>query len=175
MPHRGLSRPKTGDLTTVRMSDVIGRARWHEQAIYRDYFKPVDIENVVDLGLGAGRDWYRSVVLLRERDNSTIPSAIAPSWRRSDRQAREARAALREVVVGAPLALARRSDDLHEHLDTRARRSSSSWPRRTGAEIANELWVSSATVKHLENVYAKLGVGSRAAAASRIQAASSAG
>ena len=62
-------RVRTGDLTTVRMSDVIGRARWHEQAIYRDYFKPVDIENVVDLGLGAGRDWYRSVVLLRERDN----------------------------------------------------------------------------------------------------------
>jgi hypothetical protein len=38
------------------------------------------------------------------------------------------------------------------------------------AEIGAELWVTPGTVKkHLENVYLKLGVGSRAAAASRVQ------
>jgi len=41
---------------------------------------------------------------------------------------------------------------------------------RTNAEIAGALWVAPGTVKkHLENVYVKLGVGSRAAAASRLR------
>ena len=41
---------------------------------------------------------------------------------------------------------------------------------RTNAEIAAELWLSPATIKkHLENVYEKLGVGSRAAAASIVR------
>ena len=50
------------------------------------------------------------------------------------------------------------------------RSSHSSPPAGTNAQIAAELWVTPATVKkHLENVYLKLGVGSRAAAASRVQ------
>ena len=42
---------------------------------------------------------------------------------------------------------------------------------KTNAQIAADLWVSPGTVKkHLENVYLKLGVGSRAAAASKVSA-----
>jgi DNA-binding CsgD family transcriptional regulator len=42
---------------------------------------------------------------------------------------------------------------------------------KTNAQIADELCISAATVKkHLENTYVKLGVGRRAAAASRLQA-----
>ena len=167
-------RARTGDLTTVRMSDVIGRARWHEQAIYREYFRPFAIENVVDLGLGAGRDWYRSVVLLRERDDPdysdrdrAVLEALRPHLR-----AREARAALRDALIGAPVGLARRAEEPEQHLTTREREIVALVAEgKTNAEIASELWVSPATVKkHLENVYVKLGVGSRAAAASRVQA-----
>ena len=41
---------------------------------------------------------------------------------------------------------------------------------KTNAQIASQLWVSPGTVKkHLENVYAKLGVGRRAAAAALVR------
>ena len=40
---------------------------------------------------------------------------------------------------------------------------------KTNAEVATELWVAESTIKkHLENVYAKLGVPSRAAAVARL-------
>jgi DNA-binding CsgD family transcriptional regulator len=172
-------RVRTGDLTTIRMSDVIGRARWHEQAVYRDYFKPYDIESFVDLGLGAGRDWYRSVVLMRERDDSDFSDrdrAVMESLRPHLR-AREARAGMRQALVGAPVSIFRRPDGADPQLTAREREILVLVAEgKTNAEIATVLWVSPATVKkHLENVYLKLGVGSRAAAANRMQAASSAG
>jgi DNA-binding CsgD family transcriptional regulator len=41
---------------------------------------------------------------------------------------------------------------------------------KTNAQVAADLWVSPATVKkHLENVYQKLGVGSRAAAVGMVR------
>lgn len=162
-------RVRTGDLTSMRMSDVIGRARWHELPLYREYFRPFAIENAVDLGLGAGRDWYRSVVLLRERDDPDFSDrdlAVLESLRPHLR-AREARAALRQALSNAPLSTDRRPDDSDPHLTARQREIVALVADgKTNAEIAAVLWVTPGTVKkHLENVYERLGVGSRAAAA----------
>jgi DNA-binding NarL/FixJ family response regulator len=62
------------------------------------------------------------------------------------------------------------ADDLH--LTTREREIVAAVAAgKTNAQIAADLWISPATVKkHLENTYLKLGVGSRAAAASRLSA-----
>jgi len=175
----GEYRGRTGDLTTVRMSDVMGRTRWHETALYREYFKPFDIEGFVDLGLGAGREWYRSIVLMRERDDldySERDRAVMESLRPHLR-AREARAAMRDALASWSVTPVPRSAEVEPQLTAREREIVTLVAEgKTNAEIANELWVSPATVKkHLENVYLKLGVGSRAAAASRVQAASSVG
>jgi DNA-binding CsgD family transcriptional regulator len=165
-------RGRTADLATIRMSDVIGRLRWHELPIYREYFGPGAIEHFLDLGLGAGRDGYRSIVLARERgepDFTERDRAVMESLRPHLR-AREARAALRRALVTAPLSIARSADPAPP-LSTREREIVAlAAEGKTNAEIAAELWVAPATVKkHLENVYLKLGVGSRAAAASRVQ------
>jgi DNA-binding CsgD family transcriptional regulator len=165
-------RARTGDLSTVRMSDLIGRVRWHEQPLYREYFGPGQIEYVADLGLGAGRDWYRSVVLLRERDESdfserdrAVLEALRPHL-----LAREARASLRRAMASAPDFISRRPGDTDRQFTAREREIVAMVAEgKTNAEIAAELWVTPATVKkHLENVYLKLGVGSRAAAAARV-------
>lgn len=167
-------RVRTGDLTTIRMSDVIGRTRWHEHPVYREYFRPGAIEYIVDLGLGTGKDWYRSVVLLRERDESDFSErdrAVMESLR-PHLHAREARASLRRALATAPDFITRRRGETDPQVTAREREIVALVAEgKTNAEIASELWVTPGTVKkHLENVYLKLGVGSRAAAASLLRA-----
>lgn len=169
-------RARTGDLTTIRMSDIVGRARYHELPVYREYFKPFAIENALDLGLAAGRDWYRSVLLLRERGDPdfserdrVVMETLRPHFR-----AREALAALREALVRAPSVAGGQAAPPDLPLTTREREVIALVADgKTNTEIAAELWVTPGTVKkHLENVYLKLGVRSRAAAASRVQSSS---
>src|SRR3970040_2543279 len=61
-------RERTGDLSAVRMSDVIGRQQYHELPIYREYNRPFGIEHMVDVGLSAGPDRQRSFLLFRGPD-----------------------------------------------------------------------------------------------------------
>ncbi|MCI0583320.1 MAG: hypothetical protein L0227_10630, partial [Chloroflexi bacterium] len=63
-------RVRTGDLSTIRMSDVIGRQRYHDSPLYREYFLPVGFDHVLDLGPATDRQRYRSVVLFRGHDTA---------------------------------------------------------------------------------------------------------
>jgi DNA-binding CsgD family transcriptional regulator len=163
-------RDRSGDLSSVRVSDVISRRHYHELPIYQEYFRPYRIDQYVELGLPAqpGRD--RFFVLFR--------SIGARDFSARDRDVLEMlRPYLYRFEVDA--ALRRKlSETLCESgsTPTWADRAHLT-PReceivelvadgKTNAEIAATLWVAPSTVKkHLEHVYAKIGVGRRAAAA----------
>lgn len=166
-------RRRTADLSAARLTDVVSWRRYRETAIYREYFSPRMVDHMLDLGLQAAAGWQRTILFCRERgdrDFSARDRALLEALRPQFR-AREARADFY-----------RRAMDTTERLEigTRDGTDAELTPRerevvflvaggKTNAQIAAQLWVTPATVKkHLENVYAKLGVSSRAAAATII-------
>lgn len=171
-------RASTGDLTAVRMSDVIGRVRYHELPIYRDYFQPVGLDHVLDLGLSADRQRYRSLVLLRghdvgdfsERDRAVL-EMLRPHLRAREALADLIRSARNPDGAAAP---ADATDEQQASLTIREREILHLVGKgHTNAQIAAELWIAPGTVKkHLEHVYEKVGVASRAAAVTSVQARS---
>jgi DNA-binding CsgD family transcriptional regulator len=163
-------RARTGDLSPVRMSDVIGGRRYHEQPIFREYFHPGGLDYVIDIGLPAPPERYRSFILFRRTEDGDFSER--------DRAVLELlRPHLHELEARA--ALRRRLREVPETLDANGR--SAAWDGLTlrereilslvagggtNAQIASRLWVAPSTVKkHLEHVYEKLGVGGRTAAA----------
>jgi len=166
-------RSLTGDLSAARLSDVVAWRRYRESPIYRDYFAPNGIGYMLDLALPASPGWQRTLLFCRatnegdfsERDRDVL-EMLRPHLR-----AREARAALRrhllDEVLGDENSLAPDAS-----LTLREREIVFLAAQgKTNARIAAELWITPGTVKkHLENVYEKLGVSSRAAAASRVSA-----
>lgn len=166
-------RARTGDLSAVRMSDLVGRRRYHELPIFRDYFAPAGLDHVIDLGLPATAPRQRSFVLFREtrsgdfsdRDLEVLQT-LAPHLLHL-----EAHAALRRRLAET---LRAREDDSEPApctgLTPREREIVALVAEgKTNAQIAAQLWVAPSTVKkHLDNIYAKLGVSGRTAAATRL-------
>jgi DNA-binding CsgD family transcriptional regulator len=171
-------RARTGDLTAVRMSDVIGRGRYHELPIYRQYYQPVGLDHILELGLSAARQRYRSLVLMRghdvadftERDRAVL-EMLRPHLRAREALAGLQRRARETDGHGGP---ADAPDDPQSSLTAREREILRLVGEgRTNPQIAAELWITPATVKkHLEHSYEKLGVAGRAAAATAMQARS---
>jgi len=170
-------RARTGDLSAVRMSDVLSDRQYHELAIFREYFRPGGVDHMVDLGLPAAAQRQRSFLFFREtgaRDFSERDRAVLEMLR-PHLLGIEARAALRRRLSEAPGAGGSNgfgpSDPYHQ-LTAREREVVRLVAQgKTNAQIAGELWVAPSTVKkHLENVYEKLGVSRRTAAATMLQA-----
>lgn len=163
-------RERTGDLEAVRTSDLISRRRFRELPVFREYFEPLGLDHVLDLGLPADRPRFLTFVLFRrigasdfsERDRAVL-EVLRPHLYRI-----EAHAALRRRLAEA---LREPDDDedpsVFADLTPREREIVELVAEgKTNAEIAAQLWVAPSTVKkHLEHVYAKIGVGRRAAAA----------
>jgi len=169
-------RARTGDLAAVRNSDLIDVRGWHQLPLYRDYFRPANVEYILDLGLSAGADRIRSLVFMRasgekdfsERDRAVV-ELLTPHLRNLERTAHlrelvrrsvcHAQRYQRESATGEDVGLGFSALTRREHEIVELVASGS-----TNAEIATALWVSPSTVKkHLEHIYAKLGVRRRAA------------
>lgn len=168
-------RVRTGDLSAVRMSDVIDRRRYQELPIFREYFQPAGIGHMVDVGLPAAPGRHRSFILFRRTaagDFSGRDRAVLEMLR-PHLLAREARAALRRRLskargtqdgVGKSSACTQLTPREREVVVLVAE-------GKTNAQIAAQLWVAPSTVKkHLEHVYEKVGVGRRAIAATLVHA-----
>ena len=170
-------RTRTGDLSALRMSDIISRSRYHALPLYREYYQPVGLDHILELGLSSVPTRYRTLTFFRGRDvpdfserDRTVLELLRPHLR-----AREARVALLEAAAGRTDLNARPTQEVEAKLTVREREILAMVAAgKTNAQIAADLWVTPGTVKkHLEHVYAKLGVSGRAAAATVLQSAAS--
>lgn len=172
-------RVRTGDLGAVRTSDLIPPRIYHQLPIYQEYFRPAGVEHIIDLGLPASPGLTRSLILMRERGapdfsarDREVIDMLRPHLRRIEANVR-VRRELAEIVAdatrlgGSPQVLAgcEGAGGFQSILTQREREIVELVAAgKTNAEIAAILWVAPSTVKkHLENVYAKAGIGRRSA------------
>ena len=162
-----------GGQFTRRISDSVAFAAFLETALYDDYYQPVGIDHAVVLPVHVGDGWLVSFVLNRcgsdfsDREVALLDQvrpAVTRLFRRSAMLERMRRAWLGDAgATAAPLQAS--------SLPLTAReRDVLRWVAagKTDRDIAEILAISRRTVhKHLEHVYAKLGVETRTAAVMR--------
>jgi DNA-binding CsgD family transcriptional regulator len=169
-------RAVTGDLAAIRVSDVVGRRAFLDSPIYQDWMAPERCDYHLEIGLEPAGGNQRQILFIRhpeDGDFSTRDLAMLQTLRpHLDRlEADAARRRQLEDLLAARQALD--GLDVGPRLTTREREIVELvGAGLTNGEIAARLWVAPSTVKkHLENVYSKLGVGRRAAAATYLRAA----
>ena len=146
-----------GDSTAHRLSDVTGMRSFRRVALYGEFFRPAAIGHQLTLGLDGPPDRLVGIWLNRTRPDFSDDELLLAELLRPHLHAAEL--AARRAAARAALTARER-----EVLDLVAAGASN-------AAVAEVLVVSPATVKkHLENIYGKLNVGSRTAAAHRARA-----
>jgi DNA-binding CsgD family transcriptional regulator len=144
------------DFSARRLSDVVSHARLVRSRVYADWFAPAGVVAELEVGINRSRTRTRNFVLDRtsgdfsERDVAVL-QLVAPHLAR-----------IHELNTLRGVA----GPDDSERLTTREGEVLELVAAGlTNAAIAERLWISPGTVKkHLDNVYAKLGVRNRAAA-----------
>jgi DNA-binding CsgD family transcriptional regulator len=151
------------DFSAMRLSDVISRRRLVNSGVYAEWFRPLGVEAELEVGIARSRTLTRTFILDRmhgdfsARDRAVL-ELVRPHLGRINEMT-DMRVALGGT---APADLTRLTAREREILELAG-------AGLTNAAIAERLWISPATVKkHLENIYAKLGVANRTAAVTRI-------
>jgi DNA-binding CsgD family transcriptional regulator len=154
------------DFSPKRLSDVISPRELSRSRVYAEWFRPYRIGAELEVGIVRSRTRTRNFVFARidgdfsDRDVAVL-GLIAPHLARIHEAAQLRRAA----DVADPGKLARLTTREAEILELVA-------AGLTNVAIAEQLWISPGTVKkHLDNVYAKLGVANRTAAAALVRPA----
>jgi len=153
------------DFSAKRLSDVIPHRQLVRTRVYAEWFRPYRIGAELEVGIVRSRTRTRNFVFERaEGDFSArdvaVLGMIAPHLARIHETTQ-----LRRVAATV-------EPGTFEHLTTRELEILELVAvGLTNAAIAERLWISPGTVKkHLDNVYAKLGVANRTAAVARIGA-----
>jgi len=162
----------TGSGEPVMISDFLTQQRFHRLGLYAEFFRGIPVEHQVALSLPGPDQQVIGVAMSRARhdfcdeDRALLSVLRAPLMAallraRRRRQARQIYTAMGYTAMGcSELA------DLTEREIQILRLVADG---RTNASIAHALEVSPRTVaKHLEHIYRKYGVSSRAAAVSRM-------
>ena len=139
-----------------KFSDFLTRGEFHRLDLYREAARPLGVEDMMRLWLdrrGARLEFDRGDRGFSERDRAVLDLLRAHLER--FRRLALARRAKPSAAVDA---LTRRERQVLRLVAE----------GKTNVEVARELWIAPGTVrKHLENIFAKLGVTTRAAAISR--------
>jgi len=167
----------TGSGEPVMISDFLSLDRFHRLGIYAEFFQGISVEHQIAISLPGPDEQVIGVALSRgyrdfsDQDRALLSVLRAPLIAALVRARRRQQAgqALGAAAGSGPPGLARLTDREIAILRFVA-------AGRTNSAIAHELRLSPRTVaKHLEHVYRKLGVSSRAAAVSRMTTGGPAG
>jgi DNA-binding CsgD family transcriptional regulator len=144
----------SGDHRAHRLSDVTSMRSFRRGSLYGEFFRPAAIGHQLTIGFDAPAGHLVGVWVSRTRPDFSEEELVLAELLRPHLQAGEV--AARRAAARA--ALTRREREVLDIVAAGA----------TNAAVAEALVVSPATVKkHLDNIYAKLGVGSRGVAIDR--------
>jgi DNA-binding CsgD family transcriptional regulator len=156
----------TGTGEPVMISDFLSRERFHRLGLYAEFFRGIPVEHQMAISLPGPGQEVIGVALSRARRDfcdsdrallSVLRGPLIAALRRARRR-QQAGQALGAPACGGVTGLTDREIQVLRLVAA----------GRTNIAIAHQLEVSPRTVaKHLEHVYRKLGVSSRAAAVSR--------
>ncbi len=157
---------ETGDDQPVKTSDVISQQQFHKLGIYADFFRPIRIEHQIGFTLPPRGGLFTAIALNRSQgdfseDDRAVLSVLTEPLNNAIDRAHRRRTARSALETAASADVGSLTDRELQILELAAQ-------GRTNRAIARALDVSPRTIaKHLEHVYRKLDVTSRAAAVYR--------
>jgi DNA-binding CsgD family transcriptional regulator len=152
------------DFSATRLSDVISRRRLVNSHIYAEWLQPYGVEAELEAGIARSRARTRNFILQRASGDFSMRDRVALELVRPQlRRIHEMTELRRALGRSEPQDLGRLTGREGEVLELVA-------AGLTNAAIAERMWISPGTVKkHLDNIYAKLGVANRTAAVATIK------